>query len=149
MLKLFRLGALTNIGEKMSEKKLTPEEEQKLNEQINADAKKVSEDDLKKLLAKADQVKDKTTKLPEGFWSDITLMWSLISDYYNRVYREIPWTSIAMIIVAIIYLINPIDLIPDFIPIIGYIDDATVIALTLKAIKSDLNAYRKWKEAQV
>jgi uncharacterized membrane protein YkvA (DUF1232 family) len=133
----------------MSEKKLTPKEEEKLNEQINADAKKVSEDDLKKLLAKADQVKDKTTKLPEGFWSDITLMWSLISDYYNRVYREIPWTSIAMIIVAIIYLINPIDLIPDFIPIIGYIDDATVIALTLKAIKSDLNAYRKWKEAQV
>ena len=56
-------------------------------------------------------------------------------------YTEIPWASIALITFAIIYFLNPADLIPDVIPVIGYIDDATVLALVWQAIEHDLKKY--------
>jgi uncharacterized membrane protein YkvA (DUF1232 family) len=32
------------------------------------------------------------------------------------------------------YLASPIDIIPDFIPVIGYADDVVIVALTLRAV---------------
>jgi uncharacterized membrane protein YkvA (DUF1232 family) len=36
------------------------------------------------------------------------------------------------LVVLLIYLISPIDLIPDFIPVLGYADDALVVAIALR-----------------
>ena len=40
----------------------------------------------------------------------------------------------------------PADLIPDFIPVIGYLDDAAVVALAVRSVKGDLDAFRAWEE---
>jgi uncharacterized membrane protein YkvA (DUF1232 family) len=32
------------------------------------------------------------------------------------------------------YLISPVDLIPDFVPVVGYADDAIIVALTLRSV---------------
>jgi uncharacterized membrane protein YkvA (DUF1232 family) len=47
--------------------------------------------------------------------------------------------------VAIIYFVNPFDLIPDFIPVIGYLDDVAVIALAVASIHNDLDDFRAWE----
>ena len=65
--------------------------------------------------------------------------------YVSEDYREIPWTSIVLVIVAIIYFVSPIDLIPDIIPIAGYIDDAAVIAFVVAQIKADLDNFLAWE----
>lgn len=58
-------------------------------------------------------------------------MYQLVESYVKREYTDIPLTSIISILAALIYVISPIDLIPDFIPGIGYFDDAAVVTLVL------------------
>jgi len=79
-------------------------------------------------------------------WADLKAMVSCVRDYWTGTYREIPWKSIAAMTGAIVYFVSPIDVIPDFIPLIGYVDDAAVISLALKWVADDLAAYRRWKE---
>ena len=38
------------------------------------------------------------------------------------------------------------DLSPDYIPFVGYVDDVTVLSFALTLVKKDLTAYKKWKE---
>ena len=79
---------------------------------------------------------------------DIKLMISIIKDYINGSYKQLPEGSLIAIFGALIYLLSPIDFIPDFIPGVGYIDDAFVIALVLKQVHEDLQNYKIWKNAQ-
>jgi uncharacterized membrane protein YkvA (DUF1232 family) len=52
------------------------------------------------------------------------------------------------IVVALVYVINPLDIVPDAIPFIGAIDDAAVVALELALMRKDLHKYRQWRENQ-
>ena len=51
--------------------------------------------------------------------------------------------------IALAYFVSPIDLIPDFIPILGLIDDSTVIAVVVAQIKSDIDNFIAWEATQV
>jgi uncharacterized membrane protein YkvA (DUF1232 family) len=42
-----------------------------------------------------------------------------------------PWYAKALIIITVGYLLSPIDLIPDFIPVLGYVDDLIIIPLLI------------------
>ena len=52
-------------------------------------------------------------------------------------------------IAALLYVLSPIDLIPDFIPVVGYVDDALVVAVCIKLVQADLDKYRDWKLKQL
>ncbi len=73
-------------------------------------------------------------------------MFSMLKDYKNGSYREVPWHSIGSIILVLLYVLNPMDIIPDFIPVLGYMDDAGVIALALKLLKTDFDRYLEWRD---
>jgi uncharacterized membrane protein YkvA (DUF1232 family) len=108
-------------------------------------AKNVKEDDVSGVLDKEDAILGKAHGALAKFANYIKLFFSLIKDYANGSYREIPWTSIAAIIGTLLYIFSPLDLIPDFIPGVGLIDDAAVLAICLQGIAKDLNDYEKWK----
>ena len=72
---------------------------------------------------------------------------SLIRSYVKKEYTDIPIGSILAIISALIYFVSPIDIVPDFIPGVGYVDDALVIAACLKLVESDVQEYIKWRKA--
>lgn len=78
----------------------------------------------------------------------IILMFQFLKDVKQKKYPETPWKTLAAMIFTVLYIINPLDLIPDFIPIIGYIDDLAVFGFVLKLINKDLESYQKWKLAQ-
>jgi uncharacterized membrane protein YkvA (DUF1232 family) len=61
-------------------------------------------------------------------------------------YRDVPWETIALAIGALIYFLSPIDLIPDPIPVAGYVDDAAVVAFVVASLHADLNNFREWEE---
>ncbi len=107
----------------------------------------VSEKDLEKVLEKQEEIRRKfETHGPLGrYIEDVKLMISMIKDYWNGEYREIPWFTIAAIVAALLYVFSPIDLIPDFIPVIGVMDDVAVMAVCLTLIEQDLYNYKQWK----
>ena len=121
--------------------------EKDIQSEFDKRSKRVTQEDVDKIFQKRKEIEDKFSgNGPLGkFWSDLKLLFELVNDYRKGEYREIPWTSIAAIIGALLYVLSPIDLIPDFIPVFGLMDDAAVMALCLRAIDGDLQAYKKWK----
>lgn len=82
----------------------------------------------------------------EKVWEYLQLFFSIVKDYINGSYKEIPLTTIISIVASLLYLISPIDFIPDFIPGIGFIDDVFVIGLVVSSVTNDLDKYKKWKD---
>ena len=119
--------------------------------EIDKRAKKVSDADVKRILDKRDEIEQKFSGngVLGRFIADIKILFSMIGDYWEGSYRDIPWTTIASAVAGLAYVLSPIDLIPDFIPVIGVVDDALVIGLVLAAIDSDLQGYVAWKKRQV
>lgn len=99
---------------------------------------------LDEALKKADDKEGKKGPL-HNVWNSLTAMFRLFQAYLRHEYTRIPWGSIVLIVVAIIYFVSPFDLIPDWIPVAGFIDDAAVIGFVLKQINSDLDAFLKWE----
>lgn len=106
-------------------------------------AEKLANDALKK----AEQFGSKKGPLSE-MWSQLTGMMRLILAWSTGKYKNVPWQTIVLAIVAVAYFVSPVDLIPDFIPVIGYIDDALVIGLVIAAIKGDINNFLEWESLQ-
>ena len=82
---------------------------------------------------------------PERLFRVVVLLVELLGDYFRRRYREIPYSTIAASAFAILYVINPIDLVPDFLPVVGWSDDITIVGLILAAIGLDLRKYCQFK----
>ena len=76
---------------------------------------------------------------------DFRLLLSLLRDYWSGKYRKIPYLSLAIILFAILYFVNPFDLVPDYLLGLGQIDDVIIIGLCLFLLERDLNKYREWK----
>jgi len=117
-------------------------------EQLDAEAEKVNRADLETLLERQRAIEEKVKNSGKlnRFSADIKLMFSMLRDYWNGSYRDIPWKSIAAVAGALIYVMNPLDFIPDLIIGFGFLDDAGVVALCLKLVESDLHKYAAWKE---
>lgn len=99
------------------------------------------------LLNKAKQKAEKNEVPLKEIVEKLQLLFEVLQAWYKGTYKEMPKGSIIMIIASIIYFVSPIDLIPDFIPVIGYIDDAAVIAFAIKQVTADLDKFKVWKES--
>ena len=124
--------------------------ETQAEEALGEFADKVGEEDVKETLGKEDEIKKlfKRVKVLAKYCNDLCEIFELLRDRVAGVYRETPWTTIAALTGALLYVLSPFDLILDFIPGIGFIDDAIVIGLAIKLAQPDLEKYRAWKTAR-
>ena len=113
-------------------------------------AKKMTRDDIADVLGK--EGKAKTIVEKAGFlsqyWDDIKTSFALIRDWFNGSYDKVPARMIVSLAGALIYLVSPLDLIPDWVPMAGLVDDAAMLAFVFQLSKVDLSVYRRWKMAQ-
>ena len=79
---------------------------------------------------------------------DFGALASMLRDSFKKRYPVTPGWTLFGIAVALVYIINPFDIVPDAIPFFGAIDDAAVAALELALIRKDLRKYRKWRDEQ-
>jgi uncharacterized membrane protein YkvA (DUF1232 family) len=79
-------------------------------------------------------------------FQDLRLLIPLIKDYWKGTYRDLSVKSIVIFVVALAYIISPIDLIPDYIIGLGQIDDAVILGVSLYFLEKDLRKYKEWKD---
>ncbi len=76
---------------------------------------------------------------------DFKLLFALIKDYRKGNYRNVsPW-SVLVFFFGLFYLVWPLDFLPDTIPVIGQIDDVTILFLCMFLLEKDLYKYQSWK----
>ena len=117
---------------------------------IKEGAEKITEKDVEKVVDKSEEIKEKfVSRGPlKRFIEDAKLLIALIKDYRASRYRQVPYGIITAAVFALLYVFNPFDLVPDVLPVIGAVDDATVIGACLLMMEQDLKKFRIWKEGQ-
>lgn len=79
---------------------------------------------------------------------DVSALLAMVKDYSNGTYREMPRATALAATFALLYVLNPFDLMPDFIPGIGYLDDMSMVALVIGSIRRDVANYARWRRSR-
>lgn len=127
--------------------KLNESDQERVNQTFEVGVNNFTEKDLNKVKEDAKTAEDKSKNLGKQFES-FRVTWSLLQDYWAGNYTAVPWKLIASIGFAVAYLVSPLDIIPDFIPLLGFVDDAAVFALVVSSFQSELDNYQEWKKQQ-
>ncbi|RKZ29859.1 methyltransferase type 11 [bacterium] len=109
-------------------------------EEIARDAKRTS-----RLVEEAYIKAEKQRGVLEKIWDDLNGLLRLVKAWTKGDYKSVPWQTIVLAVAAIIYFINPFDVIPDFFPVMGYIDDAAVLGFVIASIKGDIDKFLSWE----
>ncbi|GAB3823672.1 YkvA family protein [Pontibacter rugosus] len=78
-------------------------------------------------------------------WESLQLLTRMIKAASSGDYKEIPAATLVGGIAVLLYFIMPIDVIPDVIPVIGLLDDATLLAWFMTSIKVELDKFKEWE----
>ena len=127
----------------MSERTVTEAEARGVLEE---NSKRISDSDIELVMEKEQEISRKFRGPLAKFIIDGRTLFSMVKDYWHKNYREIPWWTVSAAAAALLYVLNPMDLVPDFIPFVGLLDDATVLSVCLFMIDRDLAKYREWKK---
>ncbi len=114
---------------------------------VNKGAERINKDDLTKVIERLNDIKSKifNNKSFRAIRNDAEVLFSILKDYSSGQYSGIAWYAVAALVFALLYVLSPIDAIPDYIPVIGYMDDAAVLTACIKLIGAEIEAYEKWK----
>jgi len=103
---------------------------------------------LKSLLTdaykKASEKNDVGTLAHEA-WETLQTMFRLIKASISGEYTGVPTSTVAAAVAVLIYFISPIDLIPDFIPVLGLLDDVALVAWFSTTLKHEMDRFHEWE----
>ena len=103
--------------------------------------------DIARVTQRAKDIEEKLPKLRK--WMEQgKLILAMVKDYWGGRYREVPYWAISAGALTLLYVLNPLDVIPDVVPGFGYLDDATLVAFCMKLIERELEKYKVWKTRQ-
>ena len=120
-------------------------DQERVNSAYAAGADQFTQKDLDDVFKKSDVAEDKGAKLGKAI-EYFKVLWALLNDYRAGRYTAVPWKFIAAVGFSVAYLISPIDVIPDVIPVLGLTDDVGVFALVFASFSSEIEAYKEWKK---
>src|SRR5688500_18408036 len=117
---------------------------------VKEGAQKVTDKEVEKVVNKSEDIKKKflTGGPLNRVIEDGRLLLSIVKDYWSRAYRQVPYGTIAASAFTLIYVLNPLDLVPDVLPVIGQVDDVAVVSACLLLLEHDLHKYKDWKKSR-
>ncbi|SNT14798.1 Uncharacterized membrane protein YkvA, DUF1232 family [Ekhidna lutea] len=95
---------------------------------------------LKKLATNSNELQELKSKLE--------ILIRMVQSHISGEYKSFPVSTILLIVFALLYFIIPTDLIPDFIPALGFTDDASVVFLIARKINRDIKKFHLWEKEQ-
>lgn len=96
----------------------------------------------------ADKLADKkngTNKFQQLFEVALTLV-RLVRSYISGDYREISTSTIVSGLAVLLYVLSPIDLVPDFIPVLGFLDDLSLVSWFVGKFQGEITRFREWED---
>lgn len=81
----------------------------------------------------------------DGIRRDLLTLFALLKDSLLGRYRGVSKKNLALIVAGILYLVNPMDLLPDFILGVGFLDDVSVLMMILNRLSDELDHYREFQ----
>ena len=101
--------------------------------------------EMEAFLVKLEQKMSEVPMVGSGL-KNIPLLASLVRSYVMKEYRLAPMGTMIAVVAALLYWVSPIDLIPDVVPGVGYLDDAAVVTICWKMVEADVEAYEEWRD---
>jgi len=77
-------------------------------------------------------------------WESLQIFFRLLRAHVAGTFC-VPLDSLLVIVGAVIYLVSPFDLIPDSIPVLGLVDDASVLTFVARSNLTLISNFRKWE----
>ena len=78
-------------------------------------------------------------------WADVQTMLRLVRAYERGEYQQVSNDALMWIVAGLNYLVDPFDLIPDKIPFLGFVDDATVVEFVADKTRQTLDDFMIWE----
>ena len=118
-----------------------------MKEKISNRAKQIlsNQKQLGQLISKAQAKANRTQKQFKAVKSDWNIFLRMLKAWKTGKYRKIPYTTLLSSIVTLLYFLNPFDVIPDFIPMNGLVDDLAMIGILFRSIHGDLDKFTRWE----
>jgi len=105
--------------------------------------------DSETLLALFNDAAKKAAAVPKEpfkeYWAYLQTMLRLVRAHHRGEYEQVPANALLWIVAALNYLIDPFDLIPDATPVLGFVDDATVIEFVADKTRETLDDFMMWE----
>jgi len=117
---------------------------------IEDGARRMTRGEIAEVALHADEIERKLRASPtfDRFRKDWPYLISLVQDHYTGTYLEGTYWTVSVAAFALRYVLKPIDIIPDSLPVVGVLDDALVLSHSLLLIRTELQRYRIWKLAR-
>lgn len=85
----------------------------------------------------------------DAVWDDLQTTLRLLVAWVKRSYRQVSAASIVLLVAALLYFVTPLDIIPDTLGAIGFVDDVSVISTAVETVRDELDRFRAWEDARV
>jgi len=117
---------------------------------VEEGARDITETDLETVVEEADAIEERFRSYGplRRLLEDGQLLLGLVRDVRAGRYRRIPLWSLSAAAFALLYVLNPFDVIPDALPVLGVLDDAAVVSACFTLLEQDLQDYRAWRDRQ-
>lgn len=84
----------------------------------------------------------------KGLKDDLGLLTALCVAWWKGEYRAVSRPALVAVVAGLLYFLSPIDAIPDWLPVVGFLDDLAVLGWVMKKWSDELDAFRVWRDGQ-
>jgi uncharacterized membrane protein YkvA (DUF1232 family) len=118
---------------------------------VEEGARTVTDTDVETVVTEADAIEERFRDNGplQRLLDDGRLLLDLVRDVKRGNYRRVPLWTLSAAAFALLYVLNPFDVIPDALPVVGVLDDAAVVSACLVLLEQDLYDYRKWRRQKI
>lgn len=101
---------------------------------------------LSEVRAKVDKINTDSTER-STFLYQVQVLVRMIRAHFRGTYTAFSTSTILTLVFGLVYFITPVDLIPDFIPVLGLTDDVSLIYFIFRSLAEDIERFKAWEKA--
>jgi uncharacterized membrane protein YkvA (DUF1232 family) len=81
-------------------------------------------------------------------WESLQTLFRLVRYAASGEYTGVPTPTVLGAVAVLIYFLSPIDIVPDFIPVVGYLDDVALMAWFTSTLKTEMDKFEEWEKSR-